>query len=316
MYILLFILGLTLIIAGAHFLVEGASDIAMKSGISPLVIGLTIVAFGTSSPELVVSLTSAIQGNGAIAMGNVEGSNILNILLIGGFTAVLTPLMISRSTLRYEIPLMIVLSLMLVLFASDQVISRLDGMVLLICFTFFAFYNITLARKSKRKEKAPLEVKDSGKHYPIWLSIIFILGGLASLIYGGDILVKSASVMARRMGVSDSVIGLTIVAFGTSLPELATSIVAALKKRYDLAIGNIVGSNILNISFILGVSAVVSPLYVSSIHWISHVFFVGSAILLLLFGLFIGQHEIKRVEGLFMSLLIVLYTYLTFRVGG
>lgn len=270
--ILLFILGIVLIIAGANYLTEGASALARRFGVSPLVVGLTIVAFGTSSPELIVSLLSALKGNSDISMGNVVGSNIFNVLVIGGINALVTPITITRSTVRREIPLMILACLVLSVMALDRVfagtgateniLSRSEGIVLLCFFLIFLTYTFAIA---KGDPSDPHTAPAPTKHYPLWLLVVFIIGGLGGLVLGGELFVDAASSIARTLGMSEGFIGLTIVAAGTSLPELATSVAAALKKEPEIAVGNIVGSNLFNIFFILGTTATVTPIHIGGV---------------------------------------------------
>ena len=313
--ILLFILGIVLIIVGANYLTEGASVLARRFGVSPLVVGLTIVAFGTSSPELVVSLVSALRGNSDIAIGNVVGSNIFNVLVIGGITALVAPITITRSTIRREMPLMLLACLVLSVMALDRVfsgvgevenvLSRSEGIILLGFFLIFLTYTFAIA---KDKPSDPHVSSEPVKHYPLWLLIIFIIGGLASLIAGGELFVRSASSIARNLGMSEGFIGLTIVAAGTSLPELATSIAAALKKEPEIAVGNIVGSNIFNVFFILGTTATVTPIHIGGVSTLDFTMMSFAALLLYVFAVLFGQRVIKRMEGAVLVLCFVLYT--------
>lgn len=313
--ILLFLLGITLIILGANYLTEGASTLARRLGLSPLVVGLTIVAFGTSAPELIVSLMSALKGNADIAMGNVIGSNIFNVLAIGGITALVAPITVTQSTIRREIPLMLLASAVLFFLSYDtifagiegemNVLSRGEGLTLLGFFLIFLTYTFAIAKDSPEDphaDNSPL------KPYPIWLLILFIIGGLAALVFGGDLFVSSASSIARTFGMSESFIGLTIVAAGTSLPELATSVAAALKKQPEMAVGNIVGSNIFNIFLILGVTSTVSPIHVGGVTSMDFLVMIFSALLLYIFAVLFGQRVINRVEGAVLSLSFVAYT--------
>jgi K+-dependent Na+/Ca+ exchanger family protein len=313
--ILLFILGIVLIIVGANYLTEGASVLARRFGVSPLVVGLTIVAFGTSSPELVVSLVSALRGNSDIAIGNVVGSNIFNVLVIGGITALVAPITITRSTIRREMPLMLLACLVLSVMALDRifsgigevenVLSRSEGIILLGFFLIFLTYTFAIA---KDKPSDPHVSSEPVKHYPLWLLIIFIIGGLASLIAGGELFVRSASSIARNLGMSEGFIGLTIVAAGTSLPELATSIAAALKKEPEIAVGNIVGSNIFNVFCILGTTATVTPIHIGGVSTLDFTMMSFAALLLYVFAVLFGQRVIKRMEGAVLVLCFVLYT--------
>lgn len=313
--IVLFILGIVLIILGANYLTEGASTLARKMGLSPLVVGLTIVAFGTSTPELIVSLMSALKGNADIAMGNAVGSNIFNVLAIGGITALVAPISITQSTIRREIPLMLLASAVLFFLSYDSIfsgvgdqaniLSRGEGMTLLGFFLIFLTYTFAIAKGSPEDPHAdhsPL------KPYPMWLLLVFIFGGLAALVYGGDLFVSSASNIARAFGMSESFIGLTIVAAGTSLPELATSVAAALKKQPEIAIGNIVGSSIFNIFFILGTTATVTPIHIGGVTALDFVVMLASALLLYIFALLFGQRVVNRFEGAVMALGFVAYT--------
>jgi K+-dependent Na+/Ca+ exchanger family protein len=310
-----FVIGIVLIIAGANYLTEGASALARRFGVSPLVVGLTIVAFGTSTPELIVSLLSALKGNSDIAMGNVVGSNIFNVLVIGGITALVAPITVTRSTVRREIPLVLLASLVLSVMALDRVfagtgateniLSRSEGIVLLCFFLIFLTYTFAIA---KGDPSDPHTAPAPTKHYPLWLLVIFIIGGLGGLVLGGELFVDAASSIARTLGMSEGFIGLTIVAAGTSLPELATSVAAALKKEPEIAVGNIVGSNIFNIFFILGTTATVTPIRIGGVSSLDFLVMSFSAILLYVFAVLFGQRVIKRAEGAVLVLCFVLYT--------
>jgi len=310
-----FVIGIVLIIAGANYLTEGASALARRFGVSPLVVGLTIVAFGTSTPELIVSLLSALKGNSDIAMGNVVGSNIFNVLVIGGITALVAPITVTRSTVRREIPLVLLASLVLSVMALDRVfagtgateniLSRSEGIVLLCFFLIFLTYTFAIA---KGDPSDPHTAPAPTKHYPLWLLVVFIIGGLGGLVLGGELFVDAASSIARTLGMSEGFIGLTIVAAGTSLPELATSVAAALKKEPEIAVGNIVGSNIFNIFFILGTTATVTPIRIGGGSSLDFLVMSFSAILLYVFAVLFGQRVIKRAEGAVLVLCFVLYT--------
>ena len=307
------IVGLALILFGASWLTDGASALARRWGVSDLVIGLTIVAFGTSAPELVISIVSALNGNSGIAIGNVVGSNIFNILMITGCTALVMPLGVGRSTLSKEIPLVILSSLvlwfcsadMLIDGASENVVSRADGLVLLAFFLIFMRYTFSIAR-----DKPADAVPESATVKPMkaGISVLYVVAGLAGLVFGGQGFVKGASGIASSLGVSDAVIGLTIVAAGTSLPELATSIVAAIKKNPGIAIGNVVGSSIFNAFFIMGAAATISPMKVEGISTIDYAVLIGASLLLYIFGQAFGQRTIRRWEGAVMAICFVLYT--------
>lgn len=303
--------GLVLILVGANILTDGASSIAKRFHISSLVIGLTIVAFGTSAPELTVSVVSALKGSGDMAIGNVVGSNIFNTLMIVGCTAAIVPLSMNRGTLSKEIPLCILASVVLFILgnevlldgASANSISRSDGLLLLCFFSIFLGYTFAIARTPESGgETTPMKMMS------VWRASVYIVAGLVGLVYGGEFFVSGASEIARKLGVSESVIGLTLVAGGTSLPELATSIVAALKKNAEMAIGNVIGSNLFNIFFVLGCSATIHPLTMRGIDDIDLGALIGSSVLLYFFGLFFKKRTITRWEGVFMALCYVGYT--------
>lgn len=306
--ILLLIIGLALVVGGANFLTDGAASIAKRFRLSDLVIGLTVLAFGTSAPELTVSLMAALKGSADIAIGNVIGSNIFNILAIVGITALIMPLTMSNSTIRIEIPLTILSSAVLFFMANDRlfdmagenVITRTEGFVLLAFFLIFLFYTFNMSKG----EESPGQVRQ----FALPLSIIMVIGGLVALVFGGNLFVDNAAMLAGRMGVSESVVAITIVAGGTSLPELVTTLVAAIKKRPGMAIGNIVGSNLFNILLILGVSSSISPIRIQGITVVDYGIFILSAILLYVFGLFFGDKTIKRFEGSILLSLFICYT--------
>lgn len=312
MNIVLLIGGLLLILVGANGLTDGAASVAKRFHIPGIVIGLTIVAFGTSAPELTVSVSSALKGSADLAIGNVVGSNIFNTLVIVGCTALFAPIVITRNTLQKEIPLCILSSVVLLICANDlylngggmNVIGITDGLLLLCFFAIFLSYTFAIA--FGRPGEAAAEEEEI-KQLPLWKSAVYIVGGLAALIAGGNFFVDGASGIARSLGVSESVIGLTLVAGGTSLPELATSIVAALKKNPEIAIGNVIGSNLFNIFFVLGCSASITPLHLTGITNLDLWVLVGSGILLWLFGLFFAKRTITRVEGSILVLCYVSY---------
>ena len=302
MDILFLIGGLLLILLGANGLTDGAASIAKRFHIPSIVIGLTIVAFGTSAPELTVSVSSALKGSTDIAIGNVVGSNIFNTLMIVGCTALFAPIVISQNTLRKEIPLCILSSIVLLICANDvlldhsaeNILSTTDGLLLLCFFIIFLGYTFAIAFQGKKEGEAP---EEEIKQLPMWRSTLYMIGGLAGLIIGGNF-----------FGVSESVIGLTLVAGGTSLPELATSIVAALKKNPEIAIGNVIGSNLFNIFFVLGCSASITPLHLAGITNLDLLVLVGSSILLWFFGLFFAKRTITRIEGSILILCYIAYT--------
>lgn len=313
MDILLLVGGLLLILAGANALTDGAASVAKRFNIPSIVIGLTIVAFGTSAPELTVSVSSALKGSADIAIGNVVGSNIFNTLMIVGCTALFAPIVITRNTLRKEIPLCILASVVLLVCANDvlldksaeNIISVSDGLLLLCFFAIFMGYTFAIASNGN-------DATGEGeiKSFPLWKSVLFIGGGLAGLIFGGQWFVEGASNIARSLGISESVIGLTLVAGGTSLPELATSIVAAVKKNPEIAIGNVIGSNLFNIFFVLGCSASITPLHLTGINNFDLLTLVASCVLLWFFGLCFAKRTITRLEGGVLVLCYLAYTTL------
>lgn len=250
--VLLLVLGFAMLIKGADWFVEGASGIARKLGIPQLVVGLTIVAMGTSAPEAAVSITAALKNSASIAIGNVVGSNILNILIILGVTAVITSVAIQKSTFQIEMPYMILITIVLVVMGlSGDCISRIEGIILWVLFIAYLIYLFVLARNGKEESE---DVKKS-----IWKLVLAAIAGGVIVVWGSNITVDSATAIAKILGMSDRFIGLTIVALGTSLPELVTSVTAAKKGNADIAIGNIVGSNIFNILFVIGTSALITP---------------------------------------------------------
>ena len=308
--ILLFIVGLALILSGANALTDGASSIAKRMKVSELVIGLTIVAFGTSAPELAVSAISAIKGNGDIALGNVVGSNIFNTLMIIGCTVLVRPLKVSRLLIKKEIPLCILASFVLILLCADATegcvaggLSRTDGLVLLCFMAIFLSHTFSIAAGEEQN------ASESGiKEMPLWRAILFSIGGLLFLIAGGESFVRGASGLARALGASESLIAVTIVAGGTSLPELATSVVAALKGKSEMAVGNVVGSNLFNIFLILGLSSTISPIKLAGIGAIDLGMVLLSSIVLWFVGVFYKERTITRAEGALMIALYVAYT--------
>lgn len=310
-YVLL-IIGLVLILGGANYLTDGAAAIARKFGLSDLIVGLTIVAFGTSAPELTISIMSAVEGNTGMAIGNVVGSNIFNTLLIIGAVALARPIHIGKGIMINEIPLVILASVAILamgcspwLDGTAPEISRVNGILLLLFFVIFMRYIFSQARESKQDRSGqPAGAKPQPK---MWLSAIMVVGGLAALIYGGDLFVDKASAIARSWGVSDAIIGLTIVAAGTSLPELATSLVAAIKGNSGIAVGNVIGSNIFNIFLVLGCAAAVRPLPFGGISMLDLGVLTGSALLFWFFGWFFKTRTITRIEGAIMALCYILY---------
>ena len=308
------------IVFGADWLVAGAVSIARRFRVSDFVIGAAIVGIGTSMPELVVSFFGAIKGNADVAIGNVVGSNIFNVLGILGVTALFFPIAIDRQNMTFEIPLCIAVSVLVTLLAfnffdgTPAVLGRLDGWVLILLFAGFMWYSFARDKKEKG-ERAPHDAGVIGdpaeairqeEKTPLWWAIAKVIGGLAVLIVSCDLFVENAVAVARSFGVNDAFISLTLIACGTSLPELAASVVAAFKKNTQLALGNIVGSNIFNILLILGVSSQVMPLTSAGITWVDYVVMIAAATVPLLFGF---KRKIGRVGGLLMVVSFVLYTW-------
>lgn len=261
--IFLILVGFALLIKGADFLVEGASSIAKKFHIPEIIIGLTIVSIGTSMPEMFVSLTSSIEGYSDMAMGNVIGSNVCNLLLILGLSTVIRPVKFQKETRLIEIPMCLAITIIfLVLCNIEGGISRADGIILLICFALFIGYTIFMGIKGEKfdKEDEEKEKNEDSKEISLLKSIIYVILGIVGLKFGGDFTVNNAVIIAKMFGISEQIISLTILAIGTSLPELVTSVTAAIKGNSDIAIGNIIGSNIFNMLFIIGVTSVINPI--------------------------------------------------------
>lgn len=292
---ILLAIGFLLLIKGADWFVQGASGVAGKFGIPQLVIGLTIVAMGTSAPEAAVSITSALKGNSGITIGNVLGSNIMNVLIILGITAVIVAVPVQKSTLRYEIPFLIIVNSILLFQGFDGTVGRLDGAVLWGLFLIYFVYLIIMAKKGKDEEASP---ENQGSEKPWWLLLILTVIGMAMVVLGSDVTVDSASVIASKMGMSPRLIGLTIVAFGTSLPELVTSVIAAKKGSTDIAIGNIVGSNIFNILFVVGTSGLIAPVDFQTKFIIDGI--VAVAAVVLMFACTIKNKRITKAGGFTM----------------
>ena len=296
--LLFIVIGIALVVWGASLLTDGAVALAVRMGVPQIVIGLTIVAIGTSMPEFFVSLTSAIKGNSDMAVGNIVGSNIFNALLIVGLAAIVSPMVILRSTVKKDIPFALFASVLLLLLCLDSSISRIDAALLLAVFALFMY--VTLKNSGKDSSEEP-----SGKVLSPLKAGLYVAIGLACLIFGSDLFVNNASEMARTLGVSEAVIGLTIVAGGTSMPELATSVVAARKGNSGIAIGNVLGSNVLNILFILGFTGIVRPIAMAGITMVDLAMLIVSMVLLWLFSF--TKYTIARWEGILLTLVFVGY---------
>lgn len=314
MFIITLILGLIFILVGANLLTDGASALAKRFKVSNLVIGLTVVAFGTSAPELSVSFMAALQGSTEMAIGNVVGSNLFNTLLIIGCTALIVPITVTRSTLLKEIPLCILASAALLVCANDillsgadaNILSRTEGLLLLGFLAVFISHTFSIARTETTVGEEEV------KSMCLTKSIFYILVGLGGLVLGGQWFVESASTIARLLGVSESTIALTLVAGGTSLPELATSIVAARKNNPEMAIGNAIGSNLFNIFLVLGSCATITPLELGNINNIDLVSLLIASIALWVVAVFIKKRRITRKEGMLLVVLYLIYIGILF----
>lgn len=312
--IVYFVVGIVLVILGADWLTKGASDLARRLKMSELMIGLTIVAVGTSLPELVISVSSALSGNSGISLGNVLGSNIFNSMLILGVTAMITPITFSGKMLSRELPFNLLASIVILLVsgsmlvggAPGEYITRYGGMLLL-CFCA-VFVRYTFSLKSCDEEETAQQPMSVGK------ILLFIVGGLAALVFGGKMFVSGASDIARGFGLSEALIGITIVSAGSSLPELAVSVSAARKGNVGIALGNVLGSNILNVFFILGCSATISPISLEGFSPVDYYVLLASSLFIYLFCAFFGKNKITRIEG---SLLVAGYVaYIVYLIMG
>ncbi len=311
-YILL-VIGFVLLIKGADYFVEGASNIAVKLNVSPLLVGLTIVALGTSSPEATVAILAALEGSPGVVLGNVIGSNIVNITVVVGLTALIAPLTVQSETVRKEIPFAMLAAIVLMILMADvalqgagaNIINRGDGIIILLFFSVFLYYVFEMARKNRSSTVEKVDA-DTGES---WLkNILFTIGGLIAIIIGGEMVVSSATEIALSLGMSEALVGLTIVAIGTSLPEIMTSVTAALKGKGDMAIGNVVGSNIFNIFFVTGTASTVAPIAAESKLFFDGWVMVGLTVLLLIFSR--THFKIGRREG--AVLLLAYITYLVY----
>lgn len=305
--IILLVVGFVVLIKGADIFVDGASNLARNFKLSKMLIGLTIVAFGTSAPEFAVSIQSILSGSGEIVLGNVVGSNILNILLILGCASLVHDLRVKNSTVKKEMPMTLLLTSLLVVLMSDSILNqqeniltRGDGITILLFFCVFIYYLFSMMRNKSEEEK------EDEKVYSLIKSIIYTIGGIIAIILGSNLVVNSATFIAEEIGISERIIGLTIIALGTSLPELVTSIVATRKGEYDIAIGNVVGSNIFNIGIVLGLPvAIFGGIPVGTFSMIDLGFLLASA--LALFAFSVNDYKIRKYEGIMLLIMFVIY---------
>lgn len=303
------VVGFALLMKGADWFVEGASKIADKLGVSQLIIGLTIVAMGTSLPEAAVSIASALKGSADLTIGNVVGSNVLNVLLILGLTSVIKAIPVQKSTVKYEIPFVIVVTVILAaLGLTDNQVSRLDGGILWALMIVYLIYLLKMAKSGQTSEEEPAEKKNDR----VWLMIVMVVVGAAMIVFGSDVTVDAATKLAKMFGMDERLIGLTIVAFGTSLPELVTSVTAALKGKPDIAVGNIVGSNIFNILFVVGTTALIIPVNYAAAFLVDSIAAIAAVVLL--FGCVVRKRKLNRLGG---SLMLVGYAaYFVYLLRG
>lgn len=300
----LLIIGFVLLIKGADFFVEGSASVAKRLQVPSLIIGMTIVAMGTSLPECSVSVTASLTGQNSLAISNAVGSNIFNLMVVCGFCALFTPLAVNKDTLKRDLPFSVICALLLLgVGYLGKEIGRVDGVVLLIIFAVFLVVMIKAALKA-RAAGMQVEVEgEDAKIIPIWKSLIFIIGGAAAIAFGGDMVVDSASTIARTFGMSETLVGLTICAIGTSLPELVTSAVAARKNQVDMAVGNVVGSNIFNILFVLGIGSAISPIAFITENMIDIILLVVMSLVVWAFTW--TKRRISRIEGILMLIVYV-----------
>lgn len=308
---IILVIGFVLLIKGADFFVEGSSSVAKKFNVPSLIIGMTIVAMGTSLPELAVSVTASMVGNNTLAVSNVAGSNIFNLMVVCGACALFTPLTIEKNTLLKEFPFSIICAgLLVVLGFLGMSLGRVDGIIFLVIFIVYLLWMIRSAKQArnagdKLEEEEEEFIEEEIKILPMWKCLLFIVGGMIAIKFGGDFVVDGASTIAAGFGLSQTLIGLTIVALGTSLPELVTSIVAARKDEVDMALGNVIGSNIFNILLILGVAAVISPITFLMENIIDIVILIVMSLVVWIFAW--TSKEINRKEGIMMLLMYAVY---------
>ncbi len=315
MDIFLLILGLALILGGANFLTDGSAALAQRFRVPEFIVGLTIVAVGTSTPELVVSVLSAAAGNSDVAIGNIVGSNIFNVFLILGVCALIAPLPLTGGNIRRDLPFLTAVSVLLLLLTSDRLlglgevdaIGRIDGIVMLLLYIALIRYTIRTERRTAAQATQTTQTEKPQRSRSLWLIVVMIAGGLAGLIFGGELFLDSASAIARALGVSESVIAITLVAGGTSLPELASSVVSLLKGKSEMALGNVIGSNIANILLILGLSATIHPLTLGGITRIDLLTVLLSSVLLFVTAFTFRRKAVDRWEGAIFLVIYALY---------
>lgn len=308
--IILLIIGLIVLIVGGDYLVKGSSSIALRLHLSPLVVGLTIVAFGTSAPELLISIQSALKGSPDIAMGNVVGSNICNLALVLGLTAVINPVKVQTNSLRIDWPMTMGASVLLFLVVREGVLGAVEGVIFLIAITTYLVLIIVQSRidvKSKLREKETDNIPDAPKKQ-MWKDITFIILGCVALYYGSEWFVSSSKELALSLGVEERVVGLTVVALGTSLPEMVTAAVASFKGETDLALGNLMGSNIFNILSILGITAIITPIHVHEVILNKDIIWM-LMITLMILPLMIVRREVGRADGIVLLIVYSVYIY-------
>lgn len=312
--VLLIILGFILLIKGADFLVDGASSLARKFNIPDIIIGLTIVSIGTSMPELFVSSTSTINGSSDMAIGNIIGSNLCNLLMILGISAIIKPVKFQKETRLIEIPTCLIITIIFAIFCNTSgTISRIEAIVLIFLFVLFIIYTIIMAKKGNSFDgNTVIEIQTDDKPLSLKKSIILIVLGIVGLKVGGDFTVENATNLARMFSISEKIIGLTILAIGTSLPELVTSVTAAIKGNSDIAIGNIIGSNIFNILLIIGVSAIISPLTYNFTYNIQIGILILATIILSIFPIIPPKNEMSRFNGLIYLAIYIIYMIIIF----
>ena len=300
--LIILVIGFFLLIKGADFFVEGSSSVAKLLRVPSIIIGLTIVAMGTSLPECAVSVTASLSGNNALAVSNVIGSNIFNLLVVCGFCALFTPLAVQKDTIKRDIPFSLICTfVMLILGWIGMSLGHLDGVIFLVIFAGF----IIMMVRSALNARSEVQDGDEIEVLPVWKCILFMIGGAIAIKYGGDFVVDGASFIASAMGLSQNLIGLTIVALGTSLPELVTSIVAAKKDEVDMAVGNVIGSNVFNILFVLGIAATISPVAFIFENVIDIIVLIAVTLIIWFFAW--SKNEINRKEGVAMLALYVIY---------